>query len=259
MGLDFSIFPVAVNVYLGGYEGPVWKALPFRRRTGWLMVSEARMEMPFGTWRQPLVAAISDHGEVYPSWIALRLFEMPMSLPKDAECDPPGQLEDVMESLYRDFISKMDGENLRTLQEAQEHTDAKIRGFEAHCAAVETELWRAIRALRSERRQRELPAVRRAKIDTRLRRLLELPDQLVLGMRNHIVKMRRETESLEGAVLSSSTGCGEIETLFTIHWTARSQRRGMAIHLPIFQEEPYSADAWRNCQQLSDSNGDIDE
>lgn len=113
MGLEFGIFPVAVNIYLEGYDGPTWEVSPFRHRSGWLMMSEARMVMPFGTWRRPLVAAVSDQGEVYPPWIAARLLDMPMSLPKDAEYDPPDQLEEVMDGLYWDFLGQIDVAPLR--------------------------------------------------------------------------------------------------------------------------------------------------
>ena len=259
MEFDFGIFPVAVDVYLGAFEGTKWAASPFRHRAGWLMVSEARMVMPFGTWRRPLVAAISDHGEVYPSSRAMRLLQMPMSLPMDAQCYPPDQLDEAMNRLYRDFLKRMEVKSLHALQEAQELTDAKIRNFVAHCASIEADIWRTIRTLRSERRKCDFPSTRRAKIDTRLRRLLECPDQLVLGMRSHIGKMRQETKALEDAVMSTPVGRGEIEHLLTIRWTARSQQRGMTIHLPIFQEEPYSADSWRNCEKSSVSNRDIDE
>lgn len=259
MGLEFGVFPVAVNIYLGGYDGPAWNTAPFRHRSGWLMVSEARMVMPFGTWRRPLLAAISDHGEVYPPWIAARLLDMPMSLPRDAECEPPDQLEEVMDGLFWDFLGRMDRENLRFLEEEQERRDARIREFEDRCAAFVTKLWAAIRSLRAERRREGLSAARQIEIDARLKRLLEMPDELASGMRERIAEMRRETEALEEVVLSSLADHGEIEPLFVIHWTARSQRRGMAIQLPVFQEEPYSVEAWRNREQSGMAHGDMDE
>lgn len=259
MGFEFGVFPIAVNVYLGGYDGPAWEVSPFRHRSGWLMVSQARLVMPFGTWQRPLVAAITDQGEVYPPWLAARLLEMPVSLPKDAEYDPPNQLEEVMDGLYWDFLGSMDLENLRMLEEEQERTDAKVRRLEGQCASLEAKLWETIRSLRIERRQDGLLADRQAEIDNRLKRLLEMPDELALGMRRRIAEMRQETEPLEEAVLSSLTDYGEMEPLFTVYWTARSQRRGMSIRLPIFQEEPYSADAWRNREESDTIQSDMEE
>lgn len=249
MGSEFGIFPVAVNVYLGGYDGAASDVFPFRHRSGWLRVSEARMVMPFGTWRRPLVGAISDQGEVFSPRLALLLLESPMSLPKDAECDAPDLLDEVMDRLYWDFLGSMDLENLQYLEEEQGRSDERIGALERQCATIEAELWAQVRALRMERRQNSLPASRRDWINARLERLLELPDKLALGMRQHTAGIRRETEALERAVLSSLTDKGEIESLFTLHWTARSHRRGMAIRLPVFQEEPYSADAWRNREE----------
>jgi hypothetical protein len=179
-----------------------------------------------------------------------------MSLPMCADCDPPEQLQEIMDRRYQDFLDKMSGEHLRMLHEAQEHTGLRIRDFEAVCASVEAELWGAIRVLRGERRQNRLSAQRQARIDARLQKLLDLPDLLARGMRRHIAQMRRETEALEDTVLTNPSEHAEIEHFFTVRWTSRSQRRGMTIQLPIFQEEPYSADAWRTCgQQVERSDG----
>lgn len=259
MGHDFGIFPLAVNIYLGGYDGPAWNVSPFRYRSGWLMVSEASMVTPFWTRRRQLIAAISEHGEVYPPWIAARLLQMPMSLPKDAECDPPDQLEEVMDGLYWDFLGRTDQESLRLLQEEQECVDAKIRDFEARCATFEDKVWAAIRSLRAERRQDGLSALRRIEIDNQLKRLLEMPDELALGMMQRVAEMRRATDSLEEDVFSSLADHGEIETTYVLHWTARSHRRGMSIRLPVFQEEAYSAEAWRNREESDVFRGDMNE
>ncbi len=145
---DFGLFPVAVDIYPQGYEGPAREAATFRHRSGWLMVSEARMVMPFGTWRRPLVACISDHGEVYPPSIAARLLAMPTSLPKDAEADPPELLDEMMDALYWDFLGAMDGENLRYLQDAEEHNEKKLRDFGERSFLVEEKFAVHMRELR---------------------------------------------------------------------------------------------------------------
>lgn len=259
MGLEFGIYPVAVSLYLGGYDGPAGHLSPFRHRSGWLMVSEARLVMPFGVWRRPLVAAISDHGEIYPPWIAARLLHMPMSFPKDAECEPPDQLEEVMDGLYWDFLGQMDRENLRFLEEEQERRDANIRQFEDRCAALEARLAAAIRALRKERRRDGFSGSGRADTETRLNRFREMQEELALAMRQRVAEMRRETDALEEAVLSSLTKRGEIEPLFTIRWAARSQRRGMELRLPLFQEEPYGVGNWPARKESGIAHGNLHE
>lgn len=259
MGLEFGIYPVAVSLYLGGYDGPAGHLSPFRHRSGWLAVSEARLVMPFGTWRRPLVAAISEHGEVYPPWIAARLLQMPMSLPKEAECEPPEQLEEVRDGLYWDFLGQMDRKNLRFLEEEQERRDANIRQFEDRCSALEARLAAAIRTLRLERRLDGLSDIGRADIDARLKRFLEMQDELALAMQHRVAKMRRETDALEEAVLSSLTKHGEMVPHFTIHWTARSQRRGMELHMPLFQEEPYGVGNWPARKESGIAHGNLHE
>jgi len=245
MGHDFGIFPLAVSIDLDSYDGPTWHVAPFRHRSGWLMASEASMETPFGIQRCQLIAAISDRSEVYPPWIAAQLLQMPMSLPKEAECEPPDQLEEVMDGLYWDFLGRTDRESLGLLMQHQERNDAKIRNFERQCAGLEDSLWAAARALRRECRQEEVSVIRRAEAARQLDRLFEMRDELAFRMMQGVAKMRLEVDTLEEDVFSSLTSYGEIETTCVLHWTARSRRRRMSIHLPVFQEEPYGADAWR--------------
>jgi hypothetical protein len=256
---DFGLFPVAVDIYPQGYEGPVREAAPFRYRSGWLMVSEARTAMPFGTWRRPLVACISDHGEVYPPSIAARLLAMPTSLPKDAEVDPPEALEEVLDALYWDFLGAMDGENLRYLQEAEEHTEKKLRDFEVRCVFVEEKLAVHMRELRQERRRGEASPERRVQIDSTLARLEGIGDQFAVDMRNYMSILRGENEDLREAILSALTDHGEVEHLYTIHWTVRQNRRGITLRLPVFQEEPFNVEAWRNRDEPGILSVNIDQ
>jgi hypothetical protein len=246
MGHDFGIFPLAVSIDLDDYDGPAWHVAPFRHRSGWLMASEATMETPFGIQRRQLVAAISERNEVYPPWIAAQLLQMPMSLPMEAECEPPDQLEEVMDGLYWDFLGRTDGESLGLLMQHQERNDAKIRNFERQCAGLENSLWAAARALRRECRQEDISAVRRDEVARQLDHLFEMRDELALRMTQGVAEMRLEMDTLEEEVFSSLTSHGEVETACVLHWTTRSRRRGTSIHLPVFQEESYSADAWRN-------------
>jgi hypothetical protein len=253
---DFGTFPVAVDVYPEGYDGPAREAAPFRYRSGWLMVSEARIAMPFGTWRRPLVACISDYGEVYPPSIAARLLAMPASLPKDAEVDPPEALEEVTDALYWDFLGAMDGENLRYLQEAEERTDKKLRDFEERSFLVDKKLAVHMRELRQERRRVKTSTERSVQIDAILARLEGIGDQFAVDMRKYMSTLRAENEELEKTILSALTDHGEVEQLYTIYWTVRRNRRG-ALRFPVFQEEPYSAEAWRNREEpgISFGNG----
>jgi len=183
MRLDVGLCPVEVDIFLNAYDGPRWEIAPFRHRAGWLIVSEARMMMPFAVHSRFLVAAVSDHGETYPPGIAARILDIPTSLPRDAECDPPEELEDAMDALYWDFLGTTDLENLRYLQDAEAQATAKIHAFEAECVALEAKIWARVRALRAERRRDGLDDGQRDEIDARLNRLLAMPDELAHGLR----------------------------------------------------------------------------
>jgi hypothetical protein len=259
MGFDFGIYPVAVSLYLGGYDGPAGHVAPFRHRSGWLALSEARLAMPFGTWQRPLITAISDHGEIYAPWIAARLLQLPMSQPEEAGCEPPEQLEEAMDGLYWDFLGQMDRQNLRFFEEEQERRDAEIRKFEERCSALEARLATAIRAARKERRSTQLCEAGRAESDSRLDRFLAMQDALAVAMRQRVGEMRRDTEDLERAVLSSLTRYGSVEPRLTIRWTARSHRRGMDIRLPMFQEEPYGVSTWPARAKSGMAHGSLDD
>lgn len=256
---DFGTFPVAVDVYPEGYDGPAREVTPFRYRSGWLMVSEARMMMLFCTWRRPLVACISDHGEVFPPSIAARLLAMPTSLPKDAEADPPEALEKMTDGLYWDFLGAMDQENLRYLQEAEERTEKKLRDFEERSFLVEKKLAAHVRELRQERRCGETHPERRVEIDAMLARLEAIGEQFAVNMREYMSTLREENGELEKTIFSALTDHGEVEHLYTIHWTVRRNRWGMALRFPVFQEEPYSVEAWRNRDEPGIFPGNVDD
>ena len=177
---------------------------------------------PFGERRAMLVAAVSDHGEVYQPHVAARLLDAPTSLPRDAECEPDSDLHEAMDAAFWDFLGTTDLESLRLLEEAQDAIDARIDAFELECAAFETKLWTAIRTLRAERRSPSLTDERRTEIETRLRRYLDMPDELAWGMRQRVRQMREETEGLETAVISSLAEMGELTHRATVRWNARS-------------------------------------
>jgi hypothetical protein len=245
MRLDIVAFPVEVDVFLWAYDGPAWELASFRHRSGWLMVAQARMVTSFAERSRTLVAAISDHGEVYAPHVAARLFDVPSSFPRDAECDPPEELKAAMEALYWDFLGAMDLENLRLLQDAEERTAERISAFEAECASFERKLTAAIRELRRERRRDDLTEARRAEIEARLKRLDDMPGELAMGMRQRIAEMRRETEELEAAVLTALEDHAEIEHCYTARWRSRSRRtRRDDIRLPETRELNFLIDPW---------------
>src|ERR1700730_17041689 len=256
---DFGTVPVAVDIYPQGYEGPARETALFRYRSGWLMVSEACMAMPFGTWRRTLVACIGAHGEVYPPSIAARLLAMQTSLPKDAEVDPPEALEEEMDALYWDFLGAMDEENLRYLQEAEERTEKKLRDFEERSFLVEEKLAVHVREFRQARRRADATPERRVQIDAILARLEGIGDKFAADMRKYMSTLRGENEELGEAVLSALTDHGEVEHLYTIHWRVRQNRRGIPLRLPVFQAEPFDVEAWRNRDEPGISSVNIDQ
>ncbi|MCA3160346.1 MAG: hypothetical protein ING31_12285 [Burkholderiales bacterium] len=222
MAFDIGDFPVELDFFLAAYEGPQWEMSPFRHRSGWLMLAEASIWSPFGERSAMLVAAVSDHGEMYHPQVAARLLDVPTSLPRDAECEPDSELEEAMDAAFWDFLGTVDLDNLRLLEEAQNEIDARITAFERDCAAFETKLWTAIRLLRAERRSHSVTEERKAEIEAKLNRYLEMPGELASGMRQRVREMREETEQLETAVFSSLGEIGELTHRSTVRWRARS-------------------------------------
>ena len=191
--------------------------------------------------------------------VAARLLAMPTSLPKDPEVDPPELLDEVMDALYWDFLGAMDGENLRCLQDAEEHTEKKLRDFEERSFFVEKKLAVHMRELRQERRRGEASPDRRVQIDAILARLERIGDQFAADMRKYMSTLRGDNEELREAIFSALTDHGEVEHLYTIHWTVRRNRWGMVLRFPVFQEEPYSVEAWRNRDEPGISFGNVEE
>ena len=222
MGGDIGVFPVEIDFDLASYDGPQWEMSPFRHRLGWLMLAQASVMTPFGLRSATLVAAVSDHGEIFPPHVAARLLDVPTFVPKDAECEPDSDLDDAMDAAFWDFLGTVDLESLRLLEEAQGAVDARITTFERECAAFENKLWTAIRLLRAERRAQTLTGERMVEIDAQLNRYLDMPGELAFGMRQRVREMRAETEELESAVMFSLGEMGELTPRCTVRWRARS-------------------------------------
>jgi hypothetical protein len=211
------------------------------------MVGVASRTTPFGLMTATLVAAISDHGEVYSDAASRHILDIPTGHPRDAEGDPPEQLSDVLDAHYWDFLGTTDLECLRQLEEADNVNDAKVEKFEAECAAFEAKLWLTIRQLRAERRTLDASAPRRGEIDARLTRLLELPEELARGMRDKIREMRASTDDLEAVVLESLTDHGELEVLYAARWRGRHKvsNRG-DIRLTVTRDPGLTRHPWQD-------------
>ncbi|KAA5595397.1 hypothetical protein [Blastochloris sulfoviridis] len=247
MGFSLESSPVEVDIHLAGYDGPSWEVAPFRHRSGWLMVAEARLMTPFGFVSETLVAAVSDHGEAYSPEMAARLLNIPAGFPRDAEVKPPESLADRLDALYWDFLGTTDLESLGHFEEAEAANDGKIASFEADCAAFEAKLWTVIRQLRAERRKSAVMPERRAEIDARLKRLLEMPDELAQGMREKLREMRAATGGLETAVMDSLTDHGELEVLYVVRWRARSAvLQRVDCRLPVNRDPGFTRHPWHD-------------
>jgi hypothetical protein len=244
MWRDECAYPIEVDLLLHAYDGPGWAVAPFRHRAGWLLVAEARRMTPFGMRSATLIAAVSDQGEVLPPALAARILDIPTSLPRDAECDAPSELDDAFDDAHLAFCERLDADLLGELEDAQAKVDARIRSFWAECAAFERKLSGAIRELRRKRLRDDPTAEELAAIETRLARLAEMSDELGLGMRRRTAEIRAETDELEAAVFEALEDHGEVEPLHVLRWRARrggracgdwrlSDRRetGLTLHL----------------------------
>lgn len=244
---DVGVDPVELYVDLEGYDGPARFVRPFRLRSGWLRVSEARFEMPFTTWRGTLIACVTDDGETLSPRLASRLFELPTSEPRVVCEHPPEELEAATDRLFADFLRRTDADNLLYLEEAVERGAMRLRRFEVRCAVFIAKLAGQIRALRAERRRPESTAEDRERIDARLRRLYEMWDQLEAETARRALAAREETADLEAEVFAALLrGHGEVEDRATIRWRAMPSRLFRPVRLERIKPE---TEIWRVAQR----------
>lgn len=247
MPMETGVFPFELDLFLADYDGPAWAVAPFRHRSGWLMLSEARLETAFGEHRRLLTAAVSDHGEVYYPHVAARLLDMPASRPRDAASYPPEALDAAMDAAYWDFLGTVDLMSLRQLAEAQEDQESRLAAFERECAALEAKIGARQRLLRQERRSASLMPETQLEIEARLRRLDDMLDELRIGLRAKARAMRAETEALEEDVLAGLTDYGDVLPLAVLRWCARPGGwRSAEVRLPESRPFHFVADAFRS-------------
>lgn len=231
----FGDAPVKLDLYLDAYEGPSWKIKPFRNRSGWLTVVEARLPMSFGTWRRTMVACVSDQGEVFASAQAQAVFDIPASLPMEVDDYEPDCLDAAMDDLQLAFMREADRNNLGFLADLNERIETKIAAYEVQCRKIENGIADAMRFLHAERRQLGVSEETLAGIDTKLARLSEMTDALGAGMRERIGAMRADSDIVEAEVMLALGQPGFIDRTTTVRWRAISRWGRGALDRPISQ------------------------
>jgi hypothetical protein len=220
MVLHLSPYPVEVDLYLRGYEGPRWDVSPFRHREGWLMMASVSLETPFGPTHAILVAVMTDQGELFAQDVAEKILEIPTGLPVECEVTPPEELEEMLHWQYWDFLGANDLESLARLEAEESANESRIAAFEAECRQLETMTWKAVRKLRRERGQSGVSPTRLTEIDDQLLRLSTVPDEMLEVMQRRLKKMRTSLDALEEAVIASTQDYGTLEVLAILRWRA---------------------------------------
>lgn len=210
----------------------------FRNKSGWLAVSEARLEMTFTTWRRSLVACITDEGEIVSGKLATDLIGAPMSLPNVAEEPPPDDLDAIIDDLYWDFLGETDLQNLAWLDDAMERAEDLIRKLQLRCDHVDRMIGAKLRSLRAQRRVVP-PGPEALAIDQKVVRFEEASGQLARAARRRAEETRRATDSIAAEIFDAQKDHGELERLYTIAWRARSWRNELQVQLPLEQESHY--------------------
>jgi hypothetical protein len=154
-------------------------------------------------------------------------------------------LEEITERLYGDFLHRTNHDNLLYLEEAAERAEGKLQRFEMRSRGVQNKIDAAVRRLRDERR-RSADFGQRDDIEAELHRFSAMTDQLAESFRRRAAEIRAETDDVASAVLAAQGRQGRLEHLYTVSWRARSSRTRPRLKLPLFQEEPWSIEAWRN-------------
>ncbi|MBZ9916586.1 MULTISPECIES: cell envelope integrity protein TolA [unclassified Mesorhizobium] len=189
------------------------------------MMSRATMQTPFSAWSARLVACVDDDGEPVSAWLASKLLEMRCSLPREAEDIPPADLEDLTEALYWDFLGTCDLKHLAMLEEREEDAERRIHTLEARGRAAASEVDTHIANLRRSMRRGEITS---ENIKTTYYHIALVEQKLIAAeswLRNRIASIRAEVSDFQEDVFDSLQGYGEVEHLYSVHWTTNSIRR----------------------------------
>jgi hypothetical protein len=254
---DFSVYPVAIDIYPEAHQGSSWDWAPFRHRSGWLSVWSARLDLPCGSWRGCLFAAASDKGEIYRPHIAAQLLRLPVSLPRDAEIDPPDCLDDLKDEAAAKFRRDTQRDLALFLEDAEARVTGRIKAAEEKCLVAEGKLASIMRSLRAERRRDETTASRRSAIDARLGGLAALSDQMAGALRAEAAGLRETTLGLARTIAEIEDDDFERDHLYTLNWTMRSRRDDPGLRLPIQMAETVGGRV--SIRHLNDpSRGELD-
>jgi hypothetical protein len=221
---EFGCTPVALDFSLDSYSGPGWEVGELRHRSGWLTVSRAAMETPISAWSAPLVACVNDHGETISAWLAAKLFDMRCSLPRAAEDIPPVELDWVTDALYWDFLGTCDLKHLAMLEEHEADAARRVERLEARAARVMGQVERHVAGLRGMIRRGELGAEAQHSTTEHIALIERKQDEAERWLRDRIVEIRQRQETFEEDVFASLQNHGEMEQLYTVHWTTRRLR-----------------------------------
>jgi len=215
--------PVALDVHLDSHFGPAWQVSELRGTRGWLSAAEASLDTPFGTLKATIAIACRGDGTLLPQWQARHLLAMRYSSIREAPEVPPEEIEAFLDARYWDFLGSCDLIHLGMIEDSEKELEKRIDAEERRGAEVFRQVEVRINTLRRERRHPDTAPERRREIDERVEtfetKLAEAQRWLV----KRLAALRREAEPHEESLLDCLKLEGQVEPLFTIHWTARSR------------------------------------
>lgn len=239
-GDQVGVYPVSVEVFLDGYSGPRRHTYQFLWKSGWLRVSEVEVRTPLANWRKQLVACVTDHGQVIPSGVAARLFEMPVSAPKEVEHAPPDDVDEATDALYWDFLGCCDRMALAELDAANTKVEAYVSALEHRFERVARTAEDKIRAIRKRLRAPNSVLDREAS-QASIERLSVMVDRIPAALRKRVLEAREPLNELERKVNDSLGAEGSLREVFTLYWTTKPRWRGRRLRRMPIQEETYTA------------------
>ena len=203
-----------------GENAPHIGALRERRgQAGWLSAALYTVESLGQLEEHLLLCALTDDGEVMPSDIARKLFDLPASAsPTDAL--PPAVLPDLFDGERQQRRQKINARNLKAFEEAAERIDTWSEDLKV---GLERDLKELDRQIKEARRAATTAATLQAKLDGQ-KQVQELEKERTRKRRSLFDEQDRidaKRQELIDQLAAKLDEREEFNPLFTMHWSLR--------------------------------------
>lgn len=187
--------------------------------SGWLKVLKATMPTADERREELLCAVVSDDGEVLDSDLGNKLMGVPSTLPEKCSETPDSSIfEQLEETLFEGFTTKVQEENLAWLEEEETRLDQYAKDVEIELDAEIELMEEEIKELQRERRDPKLSMQDKLNLGRKIKRLEGEVDDHKLSKFERRKQIRREVSDKLDDFADLLNQQPHLEELFTIRW-----------------------------------------